>query len=134
MQELTDDANRRLGENIESALDEGLLSAREYAAGQDHERIAPMSYGKAVERDVARSIRVSPVLSEALIHRGGPGEPDFTITLPDGRVVNFDTTTNDPRGIARHLKRPYGPGLEIIGYDRPDGVVPFPPDPDPAGP
>jgi hypothetical protein len=49
-------------------------------------------------------------------------------------VVNFDITTNDPRGIARHLNRPYGPGLEIIGYDRPDGVVPFPPDPDPAGP
>jgi exonuclease VII small subunit len=134
MHELTSDANRALGENIESARDTGLLSRAEYAAGQNHERVAPMSYGKAVEREVARSIRVSPVLSESLVHLGGPSQPDFTITLPDGRVVNFDITTNDPRGIARHLRRPYGPGLEIIGYDRPDGVVPFPPDPAPPGP
>jgi uncharacterized protein YukE len=130
MHELTTRSNEKLGENIESARDTRLLSRREYAAGQNHERVAPMSYGKAVERDVARTISASPVLSESLIHLGGPNQPDFTITLPDGRVVNFDITTNDPRGIARHLKRPYGPGLEIIGYDRPDGVVPFPPDPD----
>lgn len=134
MQELTDDANRQLGENIEVALETDLLSVKEYKAAQNHERIAPMSYGKAVERHVAATIEDSPVLSESLIHLGGPKEPDFTITLPDGRVVNFDTTTNDPRGIARHLKRPYGQGLEIIGYDRPDGLVPFPPDPDPSDP
>ena len=134
MHTLTSDANRRLGEDIESAVDDGLLSMREYQAGQNHDRIAPMSYGKAVERDVARAIEESPLLRESLIHLGGPNRPDFTITLPDGQVVNFDITTNDQGGIARHLKRPYGPGLEIIGYDRPDGVVPFPPDPDPSNP
>jgi hypothetical protein len=134
MQELTSNANRRLGENIQSALDDDLLSLREYQAAQNHERIAPMSYGNAVERHVARTLRASPVLSESLIHLGGPNRPDFTITLPDGQVVNFDITTNNPRGIARHLARPYGGGLEIIGYDRPDGVVPFPPDPGPSGP
>jgi hypothetical protein len=134
LHELTTRSNRELGENIEAARDTGLLSRREYLAGQNHERVAPMSYGKAVERDVARAIEDSPVFRESLIHLGGPNEPDFTITLPDGRVVNFDITTNDARGIARHLNRPYGPGLEIIGYDRPDGVVPFPPDPDPADP
>lgn len=58
---------------------------------------------------------------------GGPNQPDFTITLPDGQTVNFDITTNNERGIARHLQRPYGPGLQIIPYERPDGLVPFPP-------
>jgi len=129
MEELTAAANRDLGDNISSAVERGLLTQDEYAAGERRSYLAPMFYGTAVERHVAAAIEHSPVLSQSLVHLGGPNEADFTITMPDGTRVEFDVTTDNPRTQAQHRARPYGPGLELIGYRRPDSVVPFPPSP-----
>ncbi len=128
MEDLTDRANRELGEDINRARP--LLSRREFEAAQENARIAPMSYGKAVERRVAELLRQSPAL-EPLKHLGGPNRPDFTVELKDGEIVDFDVTTDSPREVPRHLGRPYGEGLELIPYRRPDGLSPFPPSPDP---
>jgi hypothetical protein len=124
MQDLTDRANRELGEDINRAQEH--LSPREFLAAQEHARIAPLSYGKAVERRVADLIQNAPSLQQNLRHLGGPNQPDFELELPDGSTMRFDVTTDSPREGPRHLDRSYGEDLELLRYRRPDGLAPFP--------
>jgi hypothetical protein len=48
------------------------------------------------------------------------GVPDFRSTATG---ATFDITTNTPRSFADHLARPYGNGLNILPYNRPQGFV-----------
>jgi RHS repeat-associated protein len=109
--------NARLAAN--PALAETVLSPAEYAAGQVNARVAPMAYGNALERMTAIRIRNSPLDSRVLVHVGGPNNPDF-IGLGPVAGSNFDITT--PGQVRAHLRRPgYGPGLNVITYQRPPG-------------
>jgi len=69
----------------------------------------------------------SPLLQDGVRRLGGPNEGDWVVELPDGGQVHLDLTTDNPNTVAAHRRRPYGEGLEIVSYRRPDGVIPFPP-------
>jgi RHS repeat-associated protein len=104
------------------ALAQTVLSPAEYAAGQTSTRVAVLNYGKAAERLPAQEIAQTPLHRQLFDYVGGPNQPDFT-GVPGGPAagMNFDITT--PGQIAAHLARPgYGPGLNVVTYQRP---VPF---------
>jgi len=84
-----------------------------------------MQYGNAVERMVAQDIRQSPVNRMLFEHVSKPFQrgPDFVGRGPL-QGMNFDITT--VRGVADHLKRPYGSGLKVITYQRPPNFTVFP--------
>jgi hypothetical protein len=81
-----------------------------------------MSYGKAIEREVAATIDATPGLCNtfACLSRPGAAVPDFQSKVTG---ATFDITTNTPRSFADHLARPYGNGLNILPYNRPQGFV-----------
>jgi hypothetical protein len=123
LQNMTNAQNQRLAQN--PALARRVLRPREYAAGQKDVRVARMQYGNAVERLVAQEIRDAPLHRRMFERYGGPNNPDF-----GGNVVGagwgeaFDITT--PGAVAEHLTRPYGPGLNIVTYQRPPLFKLFP--------
>jgi hypothetical protein len=118
LQNITTAQNAELAAN--PALARTVLSPAEYAAGQRSVPVARMQYGNAVERIAAEEIRQSPALHGQLFeHAGGPSRPDFT-GVPSGPAagMNFDITT--PAQVNAHLARPgYGPGLNVVTYQRP---------------
>ena len=100
------------------SLARSVLSRREYLAGQTSESVARMQYGNAVERLVKIEIEKSPLHSKLFEHFGGPNNPDFAgrgAGLAWGEA--FEITT--PQAVPRHLARPYGPGLNVVTYQRP---------------
>ena len=121
LQRITNTANARLAAN--PALARSVLHPNKYASGRRSAQIARMEYGNAVEGLVALRIEGSFVLSRMFRHIGGPNQPDFV-----GRGLlrgqNYDITT--PGHAAAHFGRWYGPGLNIIPYERPPGFTVFP--------
>jgi RHS repeat-associated protein len=121
LQRATNRANTALHDDILVAQD--VLSEAEYTAGQNHEGVARMNYGKAVERGTADVIDDSRILGDLFEHVGGPGKPDF-IGKGLFKGLNFDVTTK--AAIPAHQIRPYGPGLIFSTYSRPAGFTTFP--------
>jgi hypothetical protein len=123
LQNITTAQNARLAAN--PALARTVLSPAEYAAGRGSVEVARMQYGNAVERLAAREISDSPLLSRLFERFGGPNSPDFVGRgAPLMWAETFDITT--VQAVARHLTRPYGPGLNVVTYQRPPlfGVFP----------
>jgi RHS repeat-associated protein len=122
MQNIATAANAELTAN--PALARTVLSRSEYLAGQQSVAAARMQWGNAVERLGAQEIRNSPLHSQLFEHVGGPHQPDFIGRgLPVGQ--NFDITT--PGQVQAHLNRPgYGPGLNVVTYQRPSWFKLFP--------
>jgi hypothetical protein len=115
--------NTTTAQNAELAANPALartaLSPAEYAAGQRSVPVARMQYGNAVERLTADEIRRFPLHRQLFDRAGGPSRPDFT-GAPGGPAagMNFDITT--PGQVGAHLARPgYGPGLNVVTYQRP---------------
>lgn len=92
------------------------------ATVQSNPGLTPMFYGTALEREVAETVRTTPSLANTFenLSRPGAAVPDFRSTATG---ATFDITTNTPRSFADHLARPYGNGLNILPYDRPQGFV-----------
>ena len=103
-----------------------MLSEPEYKAGQNSIGIARMQYGNAVERLVRDDLLRNPddTISPQLFKWvSGPNNPDF-IGVGSAAGQTFDITT--PGQIGAHLARPYGPGLQIMTYTRPQNFRVFP--------
>ncbi|MGE0454252.1 MAG: RHS repeat domain-containing protein [Vicinamibacteria bacterium] len=103
-----------------------VLSLAEYQAGQRSVAVAKMNFGKAVERGVGQEIRQFQPHQQLFNIAGGPNRPDFT-GVPGGPAagMNFDITT--PAQVGAHLARPgYGPGLNVVTYQRPPLFTLFP--------
>jgi hypothetical protein len=115
------------GVNAELAANPGVATTvlwpAEYAAAQRLPFVARMQYGNAVERLVAKRVRASWLMDRLFKHVGGAGQPDF-IGRGLATGLNFEVTT--PAATARHLTRPYGPGLNVVKYQRPGTFVVFP--------
>ena len=106
------------------SLARGVLTRPEYEAAQKSVGVARMQYGNAVERLAAKEIRTTPELRSIFEHVGGPRKPDF-IGKGAFERMNFDITT--PGQVQAHLNRPgYGPGLNVVTYERPAGFTLFP--------
>jgi RHS repeat-associated protein len=120
MQGLVDSANAKFAANPSAAARQ--LSIGEQRAVQANPGLTPMFYGTALEREVAANIEASPGLKNTFenLSRPGAAVPDFRSTATG---ATFDITTNTPRSFADHLARPYGQGLNILPYDRPQGFT-----------
>jgi F0F1-type ATP synthase membrane subunit c/vacuolar-type H+-ATPase subunit K len=108
------------------ALAQRFLSRPEYLAGQRSAAVARLNMGKAVERSVADEISQFQPHRQLFDYASGPNRPDFT-GVPGGPAagMNFDITT--PGQVGAHLARPgYGPGLNVVTYQRPPLFTLFP--------
>ena len=118
LQSLTDRAVADLAANPRLARD--LMSPGSYAQLRNGTGLADASYGKAVERFVARYVQEDELLSSILRHTGrsrGPNgrfisSPDF-IGKEAYNLRLLDITTQD--AIPRHLSRPgFGRSSEFV--------------------
>lgn len=84
-----------------------LMSPGSYQHLVEGTRLAPASYGKAVERLSARYIQADPELSQILSYQSRPfvSTPDF-LGYEGYNLRALDITTEASR--ATHLARPYG--------------------------
>jgi RHS repeat-associated protein len=124
LQNITTAQNGALGGS--PSLAQTVLTRPEYIAAQRSVSVARMQYGNAIERLSAQEIAQSPLHSRLFRHVGGPNQPDFVGT-PGGPAqgMNFDITT--PAAVRAHLARPvYGPGLNVVTYQRPPLFTLFP--------
>lgn len=125
LQRLTERSVAELQAN--PALARGLMSRGSYAHLRNNTRLANASFGKAVERLVARYVREDPVLAGRIRHTGlsrGPGgrfipSPDFTADDRSGTRI-FDITT--PGEVPKHAKRYGNTPVEYLLYSRPPGI------------
>jgi hypothetical protein len=121
LQNMTTQQADRLAAN--PSLAKTVLSPAEYRAAQASAKVAPMNYGKAVERMVGQAVD-DPLHSQILRWNGGRRGPDFSGVGPGNAGRTFDITT--PRGIPSHVARPYGGLLEFATYTRPPGFSVLP--------
>jgi hypothetical protein len=118
LQNITTAQNARLAANPQLART--VLSSRELSAAARNPGLMPANYGKAIERLVADEVRNSPLHRSILRPVGGPRNPDF-VGVGSSNGMNFEITT--PRSVASHMTRPYGPGLNVVTYQRPAGFM-----------
>jgi RHS repeat-associated protein len=123
LQKVASSASGELASN--PALAKTVLSQAQYAAGQGTAGVARMQYGNAMEGLVAQQVQASPELSQMFRHVGGPNRPDFVGRIGSEAVgMTFDVTTT--AAAAAHQARPYGLGLQLITYERPETFRLFP--------
>jgi hypothetical protein len=126
LQELTNRAHTELQSNPGLARD--LMSRGSYRHLKQGTRLAEASYGKAVERLVARYIRETPDLRTMFHYTGrtrGPGgrfmsSPDF-VGMEPGRTRLLDITTES--ALPKHMKRPLAPWTDYVTYPGKGDVV-----------
>lgn len=121
LQLLTETQNAKLA--ADPRIAQTVLSPSEYRVATEKSWLAKMQYGNAVERLVADEVTMTPSIGKWIKYVGGPNNPDF---IGRGRLAGttFDITTEAAR--AAHMRRPYGPGMKIIPYQRPTNFELFP--------
>lgn len=113
LQGVTDRAVADLAAN--PALARSLMSPGSYMHLVEGTKLAPASYGKAVERLSAQYVSADPVLSQVLSYQSRPfvATPDF-LGYEGYGLRALDITTEASR--ASHLARPYGAYTEIVTH------------------
>ncbi|MFF0204374.1 DNRLRE domain-containing protein [Streptomyces sp. NPDC005017] len=109
LQRVTDEVHQEFQKNPQSYLDE--LTPAERAATEADPKFAQASYGKAMERAVARHPDVQPHFE----HVGGAGNPDFLLVTRHG-VSPYELTTNSNGAFLGHVNRWYVEPLTYITY------------------
>lgn len=104
------------------------MSPGSYQHLRNGTQLSDASFGKAVERLIARYVREDPLLANMIEHTGlsrGPNgqfisSPDFIVTQGGTRRI-FDVTTAEE--IPKHARRYGNQPVEYLIYTRPPELV-----------